>query len=323
MKADGSAGSNAVSMRMRLEKQRQNITADTDTSTSALPHVSLTDGEQSTQIEAAQPTPGKTESNKSQFRRAATQQLRGSLCASPTTTKGLSSPTVPVKTDPQTLPVASTQWLKHTSFSAHSVVDFEPESEGHVDEAVLPGMAMEDHDEDRDLADTQILLGLRAERSGEATSTLRTSRITESALEESSQDRPNRAAQTGLTSGDSRPNKTTQLAMPTSSQEEQEPVADDNDEHDLAPTRKTKRRLTLHAGDGLDGQRIHKKQRRKAPPVKKKQAVQTTLSLAIGGSAGMRECKVCDTVYNPFHPEDIKVHAKRHAGVLKKRTASA
>lgn len=79
-----------------------------------------------------------------------------------------------------------------------------------------------------------------------------------------------------------------------------------------APTRKPKRRLTLH-----DTQHQHQQQPRKRKPAPK-QTVQTTLALAIGGSAGMRECKVCDTVYNPYHPEDVKVHAKRHAGVVRK-----
>lgn len=103
--------------------------------------------------------------------------------------------------------------------------------------------------------------------------------------------------------------------------------------------RKAKRRLTLHSakyeqvavGGGGGGTSnddngdtqpsLPPKKKTKTQP-KKKSTVQTTLSLAIGGSAGMRECKECDTVYNPFHPEDVKVHAKRHAGVLKLRTKS-
>ncbi|ROV90805.1 hypothetical protein VPNG_09849 [Cytospora leucostoma] len=76
---------------------------------------------------------------------------------------------------------------------------------------------------------------------------------------------------------------------------------------------KTKRRLTLHSGS-YNSQPPQK--RRKSLP-KKQAAVQTTLSLSIGGGSGMRECRVCDTVYNPFHPEDAKLHARRHAVVLK------
>lgn len=85
-----------------------------------------------------------------------------------------------------------------------------------------------------------------------------------------------------------------------------------NDKENAVPTRKAKRRLTLHDTQS------HHQQKRKKSKVAPKQTVQTTLALAIGGNAGMRECKVCDTVYNPLHPEDVKVHAKRHAGVVRK-----
>lgn len=87
--------------------------------------------------------------------------------------------------------------------------------------------------------------------------------------------------------------------------------------HITAPATKTKRRLTLH-GSSYERQSSHKK--RKTQP-KRKDGVQTTLSLAIGSSAGMRECKLCDTVYNPFHPEDVKVHSKRHAVAVREREA--
>lgn len=85
-----------------------------------------------------------------------------------------------------------------------------------------------------------------------------------------------------------------------------------------APASKTKRRLTLHGG-GYERQPSHKKRKTQQ---KRKDGVQTTLSLAIGSSAGMRECKLCDTVYNPFHPEDVKVHAKRHAVAVKRERKS-
>lgn len=93
---------------------------------------------------------------------------------------------------------------------------------------------------------------------------------------------------------------------------------DENKDEETAPHRpsiaaKPKRRLNLHSSS-YNGQASQKK--RKTPP-KRQSAVQTTLSLHIGAGAGMKECKECDTVYNPFHPEDVKVHAKRHAVVLK------
>lgn len=113
------------------------------------------------------------------------------------------------------------------------------------------------------------------------------------------------------------------LATPSSPVNEDEVT--DSTTSSVEFKRKAKRRLTLHSAEhdhgcdsGNDGQPPPKKKKKIQP--KKKHTVQTTLSLAIGGSAGMRECKVCDTVYNPFHPEDVKVHAKRHAGVLKSKS---
>lgn len=88
--------------------------------------------------------------------------------------------------------------------------------------------------------------------------------------------------------------------------------------HKSAPALKTKRRLTLHGGS-YERQASHKKRKTQT---KRKDGVQTTLSLAIGSSAGMRECKLCDTVYNPFHPEDVKVHTKRHAAAVKRERKS-
>lgn len=111
-----------------------------------------------------------------------------------------------------------------------------------------------------------------------------------------------------------------QLATPSSSPTTKPDMranvtqADATKPHKAAAAPKTKRRLTLHGGS-YERQTSHKK--RKAQ-TKRKDGVQTTLSLAIGSSAGMRECKLCDTVYNPFHPEDVKVHAKRHAVAVKR-----
>lgn len=100
-----------------------------------------------------------------------------------------------------------------------------------------------------------------------------------------------------------------QLATTTNSQH---PISPNQQENAVA--RKPKRRLILHD--------IHPQQQKKRA-MAQKQTVQTTLALAIGGNTGMRECKVCDTVYNPFHPEDVKVHAKRHAGVIRREKEPA
>lgn len=166
----------------------------------------------------------------------------------------------------------------------------------------------------------KMTIAAEAEESCTITTTGETTHTARHGLQESGQDALNRAPRLEpISRGSATDCEVTQLATPTSSQEST-PAAQlsgaEDKEPALAP--KSKRRLTLHGGS-FETQHAAKK--RKTPP-KKKQAVQTTLSLAIGGSAGMRECKVCDTVYNPFHPEDIKLHAKRHAGVLKMRVAS-
>ncbi|PHH83063.1 hypothetical protein CDD82_3721 [Ophiocordyceps australis] len=43
--------------------------------------------------------------------------------------------------------------------------------------------------------------------------------------------------------------------------------------------------------------------------------VQTTLNLST--KAPFAECKVCDTVWNPLYPGDVKYHSRRHATVLR------
>ncbi|KND86821.1 hypothetical protein TOPH_08548 [Tolypocladium ophioglossoides CBS 100239] len=48
---------------------------------------------------------------------------------------------------------------------------------------------------------------------------------------------------------------------------------------------------------------------------KKAPAVQTTLNLS--AQAAFAECKVCDTVWNPLYPDDVKYHSKRHATVMR------
>lgn len=140
-------------------------------------------------------------------------------------------------------------------------------------------------------------------------------------LQEARQDRLSRSSQPGPQTTEPEPDRETAPSNSPSSSSPDSKSKASSDENDGSqpppplPTRRTKRRLTLH-----DTHHPSHKKRKTAPPQKKKATVQTTLNLAIGGSAGMRECKVCDTVYNPFHAEDIKVHAKRHAGILRRKT---
>ncbi|KAH7322695.1 hypothetical protein B0I35DRAFT_186211 [Stachybotrys elegans] len=44
--------------------------------------------------------------------------------------------------------------------------------------------------------------------------------------------------------------------------------------------------------------------------------VQTTLDITAAPS--FSECRICDTVWNPLYPDDVKYHSKRHAAVLRK-----
>ncbi|KAJ4093399.1 hypothetical protein NW756_005310 [Fusarium oxysporum] len=43
--------------------------------------------------------------------------------------------------------------------------------------------------------------------------------------------------------------------------------------------------------------------------------VQTTLNLS--SQAAFSECKVCNTVWNPLYPDDVRFHTKQHAAVLR------
>ncbi|KAJ4269495.1 hypothetical protein NW762_001155 [Fusarium torreyae] len=47
----------------------------------------------------------------------------------------------------------------------------------------------------------------------------------------------------------------------------------------------------------------------------KSSTVQTTLNLS--SQAAFSECKVCNTVWNPLYPDDVKFHTKQHAAVLR------
>ena len=44
--------------------------------------------------------------------------------------------------------------------------------------------------------------------------------------------------------------------------------------------------------------------------------VQTTLSPSLSDS-GFAECKDCNMLYNPYHEKDAKLHARRHAAMVK------
>ncbi|KAM3427464.1 hypothetical protein NHJ13734_008969 [Beauveria thailandica] len=66
----------------------------------------------------------------------------------------------------------------------------------------------------------------------------------------------------------------------------------------------------LGGGSGLAGSGC-KRVRRKPSSAE----VQTTLN--ISSQAAFSECTMCDTVWNPLYPDDVKYHTKRHAAHLK------
>lgn len=51
---------------------------------------------------------------------------------------------------------------------------------------------------------------------------------------------------------------------------------------------------------------------------KRTSAPSVQMTLNISPQAAFSECKVCDTVWNPLYPDDVKYHQKRHAAVLRK-----
>ncbi|KAH6896693.1 hypothetical protein B0T10DRAFT_162323 [Thelonectria olida] len=45
--------------------------------------------------------------------------------------------------------------------------------------------------------------------------------------------------------------------------------------------------------------------------------VQTTLNISL--QAAFDECKICNTVWNPLYPDDVKFHQKQHAAALRRK----
>ncbi|OBS22459.1 hypothetical protein FPOA_08796 [Fusarium poae] len=76
------------------------------------------------------------------------------------------------------------------------------------------------------------------------------------------------------------------------------------------PTTPALRESSLNRESSSDV-KIGKKGKAKPP------TVQTTLNLS--SQAAFSECKVCNTVWNPLYPDDVKFHTKQHAAVLRAR----
>ncbi|KAG9499205.1 hypothetical protein J7337_010024 [Fusarium musae] len=79
-------------------------------------------------------------------------------------------------------------------------------------------------------------------------------------------------------------------------------------------TKSTRLRLTARGGSlqresSTNDSKSGKRGKVKTP------TVQTTLNLST--QAAFSECKVCNTVWNPLYPDDVKFHTKQHAAVLR------
>lgn len=68
------------------------------------------------------------------------------------------------------------------------------------------------------------------------------------------------------------------------------------------------RKRTLGGGSGGSSPAAPSRRVRRKPISTE---VQTTLN--ISNQAPFSECKICDTVWNPLYPDDVKYHTKRHA----------
>ncbi|KAF5666903.1 vacuolar er assembly vma12 [Fusarium circinatum] len=74
-------------------------------------------------------------------------------------------------------------------------------------------------------------------------------------------------------------------------------------------TRPTARESSLNREQSTNDSKPGKRGKTKTP------TVQTTLNLS--SQAAFSECKVCNTVWNPRYPDDVKFHTKQHAAVLR------
>lgn len=57
-------------------------------------------------------------------------------------------------------------------------------------------------------------------------------------------------------------------------------------------------------------------------PKSKQATVQTVISLSLN-EKGFTECAECNTLYNPLHEKDVKLHARQHAAFLRKAKRGA
>ncbi|KPM40260.1 hypothetical protein AK830_g6264 [Neonectria ditissima] len=98
-------------------------------------------------------------------------------------------------------------------------------------------------------------------------------------------------------------------------QAESEPD-DQEDSQDEEPTQCRKYpRPRLQLRQLSPANEVQEEEKLKKPKAKPSPTVQTTLN--ISSRAAFSECKVCNTVWNPLHPEDVKFHKKQHAAIIR------
>ncbi|KAH8175070.1 zinc-finger of acetyl-transferase ESCO domain-containing protein [Sarocladium implicatum] len=99
----------------------------------------------------------------------------------------------------------------------------------------------------------------------------------------------------------------------TDTSEEAPPASEDTNEASKKPGAESeaKREPLEECATASNQQERRVAQKKTAAP-----SVQMTLN--ISPQAAFSECKVCDTVWNPLYPDDVKYHQKRHAAVVRK-----
>ncbi|KAM0345946.1 hypothetical protein ACHAPU_006000 [Fusarium lateritium] len=85
----------------------------------------------------------------------------------------------------------------------------------------------------------------------------------------------------------------------------------DAQESNMKSTRPALRESSLNQESSTSDTKATKKAKSKVS------TVQTTLN--ISSQAAFSECKICNTVWNPLYPDDVKFHTKQHAAVLRAR----
>ncbi|QYS95774.1 zf-C2H2_3 domain-containing protein [Trichoderma simmonsii] len=91
----------------------------------------------------------------------------------------------------------------------------------------------------------------------------------------------------------------------------------ESDSHSGDPLQNETSNTTLSSSTSPSPAPEQKKPSRNPKPLSKTRppSIQTTLN--ISAQAAFSECKICNTVWNPLYPDDVKFHNKTHKAVLR------